>query len=97
MQRTGRAVLASASLRVWRIEGYRQRGRCGERSWLPAGYRGAAARGVENGLRDEGVGEVPADDAAGEGIDDEGDVGEAYVGLDVRDVGDPEVIGGFSG
>ncbi len=38
--------------------------------------------------------DVPADDVAREGVDDEGDVGEAGPGADVGEVGHPEPVGG---
>ncbi len=53
--------------------------------------------GVEDGLRDEGVGKIPAGDAMGEGLKDGGAVGEALVGVDGSDVGDPRAVGGVAG
>jgi len=53
--------------------------------------------GRKDGLRDEGVGKISADDAMGEGLEDGGEVGEALVGVDEGDVGDPGAVGGVTG
>ena len=61
-----------------------------------AGHRSSIVKRLLQGVEDEPcmstARHTPADDAAGVGVDDEGDVNEAGPGRDIGEVGDPERI-----
>ena len=57
----------------------------------PAGVQRLLQR-VEHEAGMRGARHPPADDAPGEGVDDEGDVDEARPGGDIGEVGDPERV-----
>jgi len=58
----------------------------------PAGLDGLV-QGIEHESRGGRAADLPADDAPGEGIDDEGDVGEARRGRHIGEVRQPQFIG----
>ena len=49
--------------------------------------------GVQHELRLQRGRHAPADDAPGEGVDDKRDVDKSAPGRDVREIGEPELIG----
>lgn len=51
------------------------------------------AQGVEDEVGAHVGGQLPADDLAGEGVEDEGEVADALPGAQVGEVADPEPVG----